>query len=170
MARLVTYLSRDKFVACGVFDRKNLEYIANDFVFTRKASLELRRLEEVLSICQKYSKLKLHTIIVRSPEHLTVWVEDREKSFLRRIETIDSQKTLDLSHHSAFQEKTIQKYRGREYEKENVTPNHNLIRTEKVIKKYRGRTYQEKVVNWSSPIPEKPPEKFRRKYRGRYID
>ena len=170
MAKSVTYLSRDEFVACGVFARKNLEYIVNDFVFTKKDSLKLHRLEEVLSICQKYSKLKLHTIIVRSPEHLTIWVEDREKSFLKRIEMIDSQKTLNRNHYSASQKKTIQKYRGCEYEKENVTLNHNSVRTKKVIKKYRGRTYQQKVVNWSSPKLEKPPEKFRRKYRGRYID
>ena len=170
MAEFITYLSREKFVACGIFAQKNLEYTTNDLVFTRKASLELRRLEEVLSICQKYSKLNLHTIVVRSPEDLTVWVEDREKSFLRRIETIDSQKTLNRNHPLASQEKTIQKYRGCEYEKENVTPNHNSVRTKKVIKKYRGRTYQQKVVNWSLLKPEKPPEKFRRKYRGRYID
>lgn len=169
MVGRITYLSREKFVACGVFAQENLEYITNDFVFIRKDSLELRRLEETRNICQKYSKLNLNTIVVRSSEHLTVWVEDREKSFLKRIETIQSKNNL-AQYHSASENKTVHKYRGREYEKEKITTNRNLICTQKVIKKYRGQTYQEAVVNWSSLKPEKPPEKFRRKYRGQYID
>ena len=113
MTELVTYLSKEKFIACGVFARKNLECIVNDFVFIKKRSLEICRLEYVLNFCQKYSKLNLHTIVVISSEDLTVWVEDREKTFLRKVEMIDSQKTLDQNHHSASQEKNIHKYRGR---------------------------------------------------------
>ena len=169
MARHITYLSRDKFMACGFFAQKNLEYITNNLVFIRKDCLELSRLEEISNICQKYSELDLYTIVVRSSEHFTVWVEDREKSFLQRIETIESKKSF-AQHHSASQERTVQKYRGREYEKENVTLALNTTVTKKVVKKYRGREYQESVVNWSSLSPEKPPEKFRRKYRGQYID
>ena len=141
MAELVTYLSKEKFVACGVFAQKNLEYIINDFVFIKKRSLEICSLEYVLNFCQKYSKLNLHTIVVISPEDLTVWVEDREKTFLRKVEMIDSQKTPDQNYHSDSQEKTIQKYRGREYVKENVIMNRNLIHPKTIVKKYRGRAY-----------------------------
>ena len=141
MVQTITYLSTDKFVAAGIFARKNLEYVINDFVFVKKCSIEICSSEKVLNICKKYSKLNLHTIVVTSSEHLTVWVEDREKTFLRRVETIDRQKTVVQKHHLAQGQKTIHKYRGCEYVKENATMNRNLIHTEKVIKKYRGRAY-----------------------------
>ena len=168
MAGQTIYLSKEKFIACGYFARKNLEYITNGFVFVKKNILEVYKVEETLNLCQKYSNLNLNTIVVISPKYLTVWVEDREKSSSQRIETTQSKKDL-AQDHSAPQ-KNVRKYRGREYEKENVTPNCNLSCNDKVVKKYRGQTYQEAVVDRSSPKPEKPPEKFRRKYRGQYID
>ena len=140
MAGRVTYLSRDKFVSCGVFAKENLEYIINDFVFIKKASLELCRFEETSNICKKYSKLNLNTIVVRSSKHFTVWVEDKEKSFLKRIDTIQSKKTL-AQHSSVSEEKFVKKYRGREYKTEYATLNLNTTITKKFVKKYRGREY-----------------------------
>ena len=141
MVKIVTYLSTEKFAAAGVFARKNLEYIINDFVFVKKCSIENCSFEKVLNICKKNSKLNLRTIVVTGSEYLTVWVEDREKTFLRRVETIDNQKTVVQKNYLAERRKTIHKYRGREYVKENATINQNLVCTEKVIKKYRGRIY-----------------------------
>ena len=168
MAGQTIYLSKEKFIACGYFTRENLEYITNGFVFVKKDNLEVYKVEETLSLCQKYTNLNLNTIVVISPKYLTVWVEDRVKSSLKRTAITQNEKNLDRD--SSAPQKPVRKYRGREYEKENVTPNYNLTCNDEVVKKYRGQTYKEVVVDRSSPKPEKPPEKFRRKYRGQYID
>ena len=79
MVQTITYLSTDKFVAAGIFARKNLEYVINDFVFVKKCSIEICSSEKVLNICKKYSKLN-HYLITNQYEDK----EHSSKSKLKR--------------------------------------------------------------------------------------
>lgn len=171
MAGTTRYFTTKNFTLEGVFDEFGLEYTINNLVYRKSASLEFHKLTEVFNICKEYNDFGINILVVRGKEHLTIWIEDKSKSYRSKNEEINNKQTVVPHSQSVSTNEVVKKYRGQEYEGEKIIiSNHQSVPTKKVVKKYRGRVYEEEVVDWSKMQPINQQNKPPRKYRGQYID
>ena len=104
----------------------------------------------MLDICKKYKESNLKTLIVRSQDIYTIWIEEKSKTA--------SSQTMEAPENRK-QKANIQ-----------TQPNNQPIPTKKEIKKYRGQVYEEEVVDWAVVQQMNQQNNPRCKYRGQYID
>lgn len=138
-----SYFTINDFINQGIFDEPKTECKINNLFYRKGDSFEHYQIKSVLEICNKYNSLNINTLIVKSQEHLTVWIEEKFKT-ISQVEVQDLSKLETPSHHQS-------------------------LPTKKVTKKYRGQEYLEEVIDWSA-VQQIQQNKPRRKYRGQYID
>ena len=139
------YLSVDDFNDQGTFDPSGLECTMNNLVFRKGDTVENFRIKEILDACKKYNGFNINTLIIKSKNHLTIWIEEKNKPISDA--SVASQENPPVVSQS----------------------DNNKLPTKTVTKKYRGRVYEETVIDWSA-VQQLKQNKPRRKYRGQYID
>ena len=145
MAGKITYFKTEEFNQLGVFNQLGSECTINDLVFRKGATLAHLEIQQVLDTCNKYSNFGINTLIVKSEDDLTIWIEEKSQRPIFQ----DNQNHQVASPPQA---------------------NQQSIPTKTVTRRYRGQVYEETVIDWAAIQQMNQQGKPRRKYRGQYID
>ncbi len=142
MAGKITYFNTEEFNQQGVFNHLGSECKINDLVFRKGSTLAHLEIKQVLDTCNKYSNFDINTLIVKSEDDLTIWIEEK------------SQRPISQDNQVTPPPQT----------------NQQSMPTKTVTKRYRGQVYEETVVDWAAIQQTNQQGKPRRKYRGQYVD
>lgn len=143
MTGKTTYLKTEDFRQRGNFNRFDSECRIDNLVFRKGDTLPQQDIQQVLDICNKYNKFDINTLIIKSGDNLTIWIEEKsQRSICDQNNTQSS--TTQVSQPS--------------------------LPTKTVTKRYRGQVYEETVVDWAAIQQVGNQNKPRRKYRGQYVD
>lgn len=145
MAGKITYFETEEFNQLGVFNQLGSECKINDLVFRKGATLAHLEIKQVLDTCNRYNNFDINTLIVKSEDDLTIWVEEKSQRPISQ----DNQNHQVASPLQANQQSRPKKT---------------------VTRRYRGQVYEETVVDLAAIQQMNQQDKPRRKYRGQYVD
>ena len=141
-----TYLNVKDFANKSTLKKSQSECLWGGVSFRKGDTMENHRIKEILAICQKYHSFNINTLIVKSQNDLTIWIE--EKNLNNQVGSLNSESKNP----------------------QNSQEDRQKLPTKTVTKKYRGQVYEETVIDWSAVKNINSGERPRRKYRGQYID
>ena len=150
MSGKITYFKTEDFNQRGEFNQFHSECKLDDLVFRKGDTVNQLEIKQVLDICKKYNGFDMNTLIVKSEEYLTIWIEQKSQP-------------------SPASENPEQQQAVQPQAAPSSTPQQPLP-TKVVTKRYRGQVYEETVVDWTAVQQLKQTNKTPRKYRGQYID
>ena len=147
MASKITYIKTEDFETRRVLGSSNSECTLNNLFFRKSDAFSHHQIQEVLDICNKYNGFNINTLVVKSQDILTIWIEEKSKN--TQFESSEN-KHQEANRQTQFVNQPLP--------------------TKKVTKKYRGQVYEEEVVDWAAVQQMSQQNKPTRKYRGQYID
>ncbi len=148
MASKITYIKTEDFETRRVLGSSSSECTLNNLLFRKSDAFDHHQIKEVLDICNKYNGFNINTLVVKSQDILTIWIEEKSKN-------TQSLESPENKHQEANRQ---------------IQSVNQPLPTKKVTKKYRGQEYEEEVVDWAAVQEMSQQNKPPQKYRGQYID